>query len=156
MILTAAAVSNADRIDVAAQISGRAVPPASEGADHADTCAKREKGLRAYGRRVRVIEKKPQGAVNLQQFWRNTIRRGWWCARGGRSVCLFQQPRRRMRHCHLLRHIPIQDDFRRRIPTAILCQPIDLARTCAMRLECRPAPFWCVAAARLSGLARIA
>ena len=48
-------------------------------------CAKREDGLRAYGRRVRVIEKKPQGAVNLQQFWRNTIRRGWWCARDGRG-----------------------------------------------------------------------
>jgi hypothetical protein len=140
---------------IAWEFPPRAPRAAGKNADGTDGGTERQEWLRPQRGSDAFIHQHLQNTAWAEHFLRHWQRCDIFRL-AALGLQFFQQPRRRMRHCHLLRHIPIQDDLWRRIPTALFRQPIDFARTCAMRLECRPAPFWCVAAARLSRLARIA
>jgi hypothetical protein len=59
MVLAATAVGDADGVDIAAQISRRAIPAAGDGTDQANGRTQREEGLGADGARRGVVDEQP-------------------------------------------------------------------------------------------------
>ncbi len=156
VILAAAAVGDADGVEVTAQVRRRAIPPPGDGTDQAKAGAQREEGLWAHRGAGSVVDEHLQRAIDLQQIRRNPI----GCRRDHRLVgvrFLRQEFRRGMGLRVTLGRRGIQGDLRRRHPATLDRHGVNAAGADAVRTQGLPAPLRRVTLARrsrLRGLAR--